>query len=252
MIQTRAISVVGYKNSGKTRVVEALVSELTGRGYKVGTLKHTAESVLLDTPGKDTWRHREAGSVATAILHGNGSALFIDRYMTIQEAISKMGQFDYVVTEGFKSLDIMAKIIVPRKTSEIEELTNGLEIAIIELDERKIQQVTSYVIPITRIEEIADLVEKRAFPMLAGLNCNGCGYNTCLELGRAILAGHANFNDCVRYSPDFMIKVNDASIDLGPFVQNVTKNVILGLVRSFKGVKEPTNVELKFKVSSDD
>jgi molybdopterin-guanine dinucleotide biosynthesis protein B len=136
MIQTRAISVVGYKNSGKTRVVEALVSELTGRGHKVGTLKHTAESVLLDTPGKDTWRHRKAGSVATAILHGNGSALFIDRYMTIQEAISKMGQFDYVVTEGFKSLDVMVKIIVPRKTSEIEELSNGLEIAIIKLDLR--------------------------------------------------------------------------------------------------------------------
>jgi molybdopterin-guanine dinucleotide biosynthesis protein B len=88
--------------------------------------------------------------------------------------------------------------------------------------------------------------------MLAGLNCNGCGYDTCLELGRAILAGHANFKNCVRYSPDFVIKVNDDLVDLGPFVQNVTKNVILGLVRSFKGVKEPTNVELKFKVVSDD
>lgn len=46
MMFARAVSVIGYKNSGKTRVVEALVRELTDRGHRVGTLKHTAEDVL--------------------------------------------------------------------------------------------------------------------------------------------------------------------------------------------------------------
>lgn len=71
------IHVVGRKNHGKTRLVTALVAEFCRRGLKVGTIKHTHHSHELDTPGKDSWQHRQAGSEVVGILAGNLSAVFL-------------------------------------------------------------------------------------------------------------------------------------------------------------------------------
>jgi molybdopterin-guanine dinucleotide biosynthesis protein B len=253
MTHLKAVSVIGYKDSGKTRVVEALVGELTGRGYTVGTLKHTAEDVPLDTPGKDTMRHREAGSVATAILHGRSAALFIDRYLTVHEAIAKLGPLDYVVVEGFKSLDISAKVIAPREASEIEGLSNGLEIAIVDLIGEEIREGGGVpVIPIDEPGRLADVVEERAFPLLPGLDCKGCGYPDCRSMGVALLAGESTIDGCVGYRPSFSLRVDDAEIPLGPFVQDMVRNTVLGMVRSLKGVERPSKVELRFEEGKDD
>lgn len=250
MTLTKTVSVVGFKDSGKTRVVEALVGELSDRGFSVGTLKHTAESVLLDTPGKDTWRHREAGSVATAILHGRGSALFLDRAMTVREAVAKLGDLDFVVTEGFKSLGSMAKLIVPRVEGEVGELSDGLEIGIVDVDGRGVRGGGEVpVIPLGEAGALADLVEERAFPVLPGLGCRGCGFDTCLEFGKALLAGEAELGACVGFGSGFSLKVDGEEVALGPFVQDVTRGVVLGLVSSFKGVEQPRRVELSFEVT---
>ncbi|MFQ6054338.1 MAG: molybdopterin-guanine dinucleotide biosynthesis protein B, partial [Candidatus Bathyarchaeia archaeon] len=128
MSAPRAVAVVGYKDAGKTRVVEALVRELTRRGLRVGTLKHASRTHLLDTPGKDTWRHREAGSVASAILTPESAAVFINRPLRVAEAVEGLGPIDIVVLEGFKSLDAVPRILIPRDAEEVEALANGLEI----------------------------------------------------------------------------------------------------------------------------
>jgi molybdopterin-guanine dinucleotide biosynthesis protein B len=247
MTPPKAVAVVGYKDSGKTQVVEALFRELTSRGFNVGTLKHTAENMPLDTPGKDTHRHREAGSKASAIIHENGAALFIDGYMTINEAIAKLGALDYVVIEGFKTLTTVARVIVPKVTEHVEELSNGLEMAVVDLLKGELPIASTPIIPLDRINELTDIVEKSAFPILAGLNCHGCGYENCHELGRAILRREAEAERCVAYTPDFILKVNDEDIPLGPFVQDVTRNIILGLVKSYKGVRNPRKIEIKFE-----
>jgi molybdopterin-guanine dinucleotide biosynthesis protein B len=245
----RAVSVVDFKDSGKTRVVEALVGELVGRGFQVGTLKHTAESVLLDTPGKDTWRHREAGSGATAILHGRGSAFFVDRAMTVGEAVAKLGDLDFVVTEGFKSLESMAKLIVPREEGDIGALSDGLEIGVVIVDGRYVRGEGGIpVIALGDVGGLADVVEERAFPVLPGLDCRGCGFGSCLEFGRALLAGEAELGACVGFGSAFSLRVDGVEVALGPFVQDVTRGVVLGLVSSFKGVGQPGRVELSFEV----
>ena len=235
-VLARAVSVVGFKDSGKTRVVEALVGELVGRGFSVGTLKHTAESVLLDTPGKDTWRHREAGSVATGILHGRGSAFFVDRAMTVREALGMLGDVDFVVTEGFKSLGSMAKLIVPRVEGEVGELSDGLEIGIVDVDGRGVRGGGG--VPVIALDDaggLADVVEERAFPVLPGLDCRGCGVDSCLEFGRALLAGEAELGACVGFGSGFSLRVDGEEVALGPFVQDVTRGVVLGLLSSFMG-----------------
>ena len=251
MTPAKAVAVVGYKDSGKTRVVEALVRELTSRGHQVGTIKHTAEDTPLDTPGKDTHRHREAGSKASAIIHDSAAALFIDGYMTVNEAIAKLGALDYVVIEGFKTLTTVARIIVPKETGHVEELSNGLEIAVADLIGGGLPEACIPIIPLDRIGELADTVEKSAYPILAGLNCHGCGYEDCHKLGKAILRGEAEAESCVAYTSEFVLRVNDVDIPLGPFIQDVTRNVLLGLVRSYKGVDDPTKIEIKFEAKRD-
>lgn len=251
MTPAKAVAVVGYKDSGKTRVVEALVRELTSRGHSVGTLKHTAEDTPLDTPGKDTHRHREAGSKASAIIHESGAALFTEGYMTVNEAIARLGTLDYVVIEGFKTLTTVARVIVPKEAGHVEELSNGLEIAVADLIGGGLPETGTPIISLDRIDELADTVERRAYPILAGLNCHGCGYEDCHELGKAILRGDAEAESCDAYTSEFVLKVNDVDIPLGPFVQDVTRNVLLGLVRSYKGVTDPKKIEIKFEAKRD-
>lgn len=253
MRHARAVAVVGFKDSGKTRVVEALVGELRLRGYSVGTLKHTVEDILLDTPGKDTWRHREAGSEASGILRGGGAAFFIDRPMTVNEAVSKLGVLDFVVLEGFKELATVAKLVVPREQAELDALSDGLEVAVVDLGGRVSgSRSGTPVFGLDEVSRLADVVEARSFPILPGLNCHGCGYDDCGEMALAIVAGDASVNGCrVLGGGRVVLKVDGEDVPLGSFVEGVTVNVVMGLVRSLKGVGEPRSVELSIEVDGD-
>ena len=70
------IHIIGRKNSGKTTLVVELVQQLTARGLRVGTIKHTHHHHELDVPGKDSFRHREAGAAAVGILSPSMNAVF--------------------------------------------------------------------------------------------------------------------------------------------------------------------------------
>ena len=71
------VHIVGRKNSGKTTLVCELVREFTSRGILVATVKHTHHHHELDTPGKDSHLHREAGAAAVGILSPQMTAMFI-------------------------------------------------------------------------------------------------------------------------------------------------------------------------------
>lgn len=62
------VHIVGRKNHGKTTLVVELVEELTRRGLRVGTVKHTSHVHELDTPGKDSFLHRQAGGSPVAVV----------------------------------------------------------------------------------------------------------------------------------------------------------------------------------------
>jgi molybdopterin-guanine dinucleotide biosynthesis protein B len=62
------LSIVGRKNSGKTTLMSGLIAELVRRGMAVATVKHTSHGHEFDTPGKDSWQHRQAGSAAAVII----------------------------------------------------------------------------------------------------------------------------------------------------------------------------------------
>ncbi len=108
----KRIHIVGRKNSGKTTLMVELVTALTSRGYKVATIKHTHHNHELDTPGKDSHRHREAGSQAVGILSPQMNAIFWPCVQSGAAAASKyqlfeslMGQCDIVLVEGDSSAE---------------------------------------------------------------------------------------------------------------------------------------------------
>jgi len=244
----RAVAVVGFKAAGKTRVVESLVAELTRRGHKVGTLKHTAEDMSLDKEGTDTYRHAKAGAISTAILSDNRTAIFLERVMNIQRAADALGEVDFIVLEGFKKLDIAPRIIVPRSSEEVEKLTIGLEIVSVDV-EKKVPKAGD--LPVVLLDDpnaLADIVEKRAYPLLAGLNCNGCGFKTCGELGRAILASEVGAEKCVKYGSDIVLRVDGSLIPLNKFTGSALVNIVLGFMKTLKGSESPHKVELEFEV----
>jgi molybdopterin-guanine dinucleotide biosynthesis protein B len=253
MTPPKTVAVVGFKDSGKTMVVEALVAELTQRGRRVGTLKHTAENIAFDTPGKDTARHRDAGAKAAAILHQDAAAIFIDDHVPIGDAVRALGDLDVLVIEGFKTVDTHARILVPRGDDDIPQLTNGLEIAAVKIHGSKFMGDTSLpVVNLTDAEALADIVEEKAYPILPGVNCRGCGYEDCRSLGEAILSGEADAKQCVRNSVEFTLRVNDEPVPLGGFVQRAFKGMLLGFLRSLKGGDHPQRVEIAFEVEDDE
>jgi len=245
----KTVSVIGFKNSGKTSVVEALVRELSSRGRRVGTLKHTADDISLDTPGKDTSRHRDAGSVATGIIQENTTAVFIDENLSIHQAAEKLGAIDILVIEGFKTVDTHARIIVPKEDGDVEKLSNGLEIAIVTIPGSK---YTGEVLTLDDAAKLADIVEAKAYPMLPGLDCRSCGYDDCRSMGVALLAGEANLSQCVGYRSDGILKVNGVDVAMGNFVRDIMQNVVLGFIKSLKGGEKARKVELTFEVNDDE
>ena len=238
MTPPKTVAVVGFKDSGKTMVVEALVAELTRRGHSVGTLKHTAENIALDTPGKDTARHRDAGAKASAILHHDAAAIFIDRQVTIGDAAKALGTLDYLVIEGFKTLDTHARILVPRGDDDTPRLSNGLELAAVKIHGSRFMGDTSLpVVNLSDAEALTDIVEEKAYPMLPGVNCRGCGYQDCRSLGEAILAGEAQASQCVRNAVEFTLRVNEEPVPLGGFVQRAFKGMLIGFLRASRAAK---------------
>jgi len=72
------IGIVGGNNSGKTTLIEALIGAFDRQGIRTATIKHTSHSHQFDTPGKDSWRHRQAGAALTIAQSSSDTALYFE------------------------------------------------------------------------------------------------------------------------------------------------------------------------------
>jgi molybdopterin-guanine dinucleotide biosynthesis protein MobB len=100
------IGVVGWKDNGKTTLVTRLVEHLSTAGLTVSTVKHAHHSVDPDQPGKDSWRHREAGAREVMLATARRFALFHELHGAaepgLDELLQRMAPADLVIVEGFK------------------------------------------------------------------------------------------------------------------------------------------------------
>ena len=98
--------IVGYKNAGKTGLMERLVTEITGRGISISTLKHAHHTFDVDHPGKDSYRHRQAGAQQVLLASGTRWALMSElrgaAEPPLADLLRLLSPVDLVLVEGYK------------------------------------------------------------------------------------------------------------------------------------------------------
>lgn len=103
----RIYGITGWKNSGKTGLVERLVAEVTVRGFSVSTIKHAHHSFDVDHPGRDSYRHRDAGASEVMLTSANRWALMHELRTQdephLDELLAKMSPVDLILIEGYKT-----------------------------------------------------------------------------------------------------------------------------------------------------
>lgn len=121
---------VGRSNSGKTTLIERLISVLVQDGYRIATIKHAGHGFNLDTEGKDSWRHKRAGA-GTVIVTTKGSlAMFtdVDEDVQVEELRQRYVSTgtDLVIAEGWKNEGYPKIVVVRDHVGEVEVSPEGL------------------------------------------------------------------------------------------------------------------------------
>ncbi len=103
MNEQRIFGVTGWKNAGKTTLMEKLVAELVRRGLRVNTIKHGHHDLDVDHPGRDSYRHRAAGATEVAVIGGHRYAIMREQEEpTLAEVLARLAPADLVLIEGYK------------------------------------------------------------------------------------------------------------------------------------------------------
>jgi molybdopterin-guanine dinucleotide biosynthesis protein B len=98
------VSIAGRSRVGKTTFLVKLIAELSARGFRIGVVKHSVHSFVPSEPGRDTWKHAQAG--AEAVAFASRDQLVISRSLraewTLDQIAASLGDVDLVLTEGYK------------------------------------------------------------------------------------------------------------------------------------------------------
>jgi len=97
----KVFGIVGWSGSGKTKLLTAMIPVLREWGISVSTIKHAHHDVALDVPGKDSWRHREAGASEVILAAPQGFALFGES-AGLEALLARLAPVDLVLVEGFR------------------------------------------------------------------------------------------------------------------------------------------------------
>src|ERR1700734_4070661 len=102
----RIFGLAGWSGSGKTTLLTALIPELRARRLTVSTVKHAHHEFDVDKPGKDSWRHREAGATEVMVASARRWALMHELRdapePSLDELVAYMSPVDLLIIEGFK------------------------------------------------------------------------------------------------------------------------------------------------------
>jgi molybdopterin-guanine dinucleotide biosynthesis protein MobB len=102
----KVYGIVGWKNAGKTGLMERLVAEIAGRGLRVSTVKHAHHTFDIDQPGKDSHRHRQAGATEVLLASAHRWALMHENRGApeppLEALLALMAPVDLVLVEGYK------------------------------------------------------------------------------------------------------------------------------------------------------
>ena len=234
----RAVSLVGYKKSGKTTLAVDLARELTARGLAVSAAKFSHHA--LDKTDTDTAKLAEV-CVAVAGFDPDSTALFWRGQKFLPDLIPLM-RADVLVVEGGKSLGWLPRVLLLRSPGEAPELTPELALGVWS-PQGMIAAPGMHAIG--SVGELADTVLTRGFA-LPGLDCGACGHAECRGLAAEIVAGRAAPKDCKARGGGLTVRVGEAEMALNPFTASVVRGAIEGMLSQLKGYApgQPIRIEL--------
>lgn len=154
-------SIVGKNsNTGKTTVLCNIISELKSRGYRVATIKHDVHGFDIDHPGKDTWKHGQAGSDIVMISSPAKFAMIekVEIEYSLDKILEKIDNVDIIITEGYKK-ENKPKLEVYRKEAADELLCEEHELFGLVTDTEFNNDVPQF--GFEYIKELVDLIEAK-------------------------------------------------------------------------------------------
>jgi molybdopterin-guanine dinucleotide biosynthesis protein B len=252
------VAVVGGKHSGKTTIIQQLITELKNKGYKIGTIKHMPRIQTMDSPAPahDTWKHSEAGAEIIVAVPQNETVVFVKKKQKLNDLTEFLHGMDYVLLEGFENEKIFPKIIAAKTMQDVNEYSDGLAIAISGLiaeSEEETQKATELQIPviksISEAKKLADRVEQKAFNMLPDLtHCGECGFESCYGLAKAIVADDPKAKNCpLLTGKSVVLEVNGTRIPVKDFPREIITNIVTSMAQSLNGVDDVRSLLLKIE-----
>ena len=162
--RSRVFGIVGWKNSGKTTLIERLIGEFVAKGFAVSTIKHAHHAFDIDVPGKDSYRHREAGAQEVLVASAERWALMHELRdapePSLTELLGHLAPCDLVLVEGFK-FDAHPKIEVLRALGKNGRIADKDEtVCAVATDDRTLAGPHPY-LPLNDAAAIAEFICRR-------------------------------------------------------------------------------------------
>ena len=157
---TAVLGIAGWKNAGKTTMVERLVAELVSRGLRVATVKHAHHDFDIDVPGTDSFRHRAAGAQEVAIVSARRWAIMHELRdedePPLEAILSQLSESDIVIVEGWKR-GTHAKIELRRSAAAEERPLADADPSVIAVAAD--HQLPASTIPVFDIDDIPSIAD---------------------------------------------------------------------------------------------
>lgn len=164
----RLFGLAGWSGSGKTTLMSRVIPALVARGLKVSTIKHAHHAFDVDTPGKDSHAHREAGATEVLVSSAHRYALMHelrgDPEPNLAELVGRLAKADLVLVEGFKR-DNHPKLEIHRPSNGKPPLWPDDPAIIAVASDVALPACPRPVIDLADVTEIAILIENHAIPV---------------------------------------------------------------------------------------
>jgi len=249
----RVISITGLSGSGKTSTIEHIIKELISRGYTVGSVKEIHfEAFAMDTEGKNTWRHRQAGSDTVTARSANETNVLYKGHMPIYDLLAHYDQ-DFVLLEGVRDA------VVPEIAVASEDGTPKLSPLTFVVSGRfaNTHSGTYKGLPIingvTDTKKLVDLIIEKTPSLMYDVDpecCSACGMD-CRTFLSKHLKGEIDINTCVLKNSKVKLTIDGKNIYMVPFVEAILKNVVTGVVKELKGFKKGKKISIEFVDDSE-
>jgi molybdopterin-guanine dinucleotide biosynthesis protein B len=145
------LGLAGWSGSGKTTLVSNLIPELKKNNVSVSTLKHAHKGFDIDTPGKDSYVHRESG--AKALMHE-----YINEEINLNSLIKKLSPVDLILVEGWKKENIKKIEIYRKEINKPLLYNNDINIVAIATNDKSIKIKNMTILDLNNYEEIAKFI----------------------------------------------------------------------------------------------